>query len=345
MTPNLSVYVNDVPLSHLGYWGDPVLTHRFPYGSWEMTWAADYRLGFRHPALVRGATVVAKVGPTRIWLGKLTVCDIAGGNFVAEGMIRQAETALAFDLSGATSDLDDAIFFAAYRGLLNFGTLTDFGPPMTDVGSEVNSVMTLMEAYQTRNTTNFMVSPNALLYTIVDPTVPSIKVEPPEGELGIVDENYWTTLTAVYYSAPGVTSLVTSVDNSQGVGPREGAIDLTGMGVMTGPQAQAALDGILASGLARTGFTDSVEVVNGQITNMGGTSVEPVVVARAMATTGVMARLTNMKDPRGASLSTDVVLAETVWTVGTDSIVLKPRGLADRDLASIVEGRGGSIAA
>lgn len=345
MGTDLSIYVNDVPLSHLGYWGDPVLTHRFPFGSWEMTWSADYRLGYRHPALVTNATVVAKIGPTRIWLGRLTVCDIAGGDFVAEGMIRDTETALAMNFTGVTSDLDEAIYFAGARGLLGFGTLSDFGPPMTDVGGEVNSVMTLMSAYQTRNATNFMVGPSGILYTIVDPVVPMIKVEPPNGELGVVDENYWTTLTAVYYSAPGTTALVTSVDNSQGADSREGAVDLTGMGVMTAPQAQAALDGILAKGLARTGFSDSVEVVNGQITNMGGTSVEPVVVARAMATTGVMARLTNMRDPRGSSLSTDVILGETVWNVGSDSIVLKPRGLTDRDLASVVESLGGALAA
>lgn len=346
MTTDLSIYVNGIPLSHLGYWGDAVMTHRFPYGSWELSWSADYPLGYRHPALVQGALVVAKVGPCKVWRGRLTDPDFGTMSFTAEGTIRQAETSLAFNLSGATGDLDDAIFFAAARGALSFGTLTNFGPEMEDVGSSlVPYVMDLIAAYGSRNSTNLVVNPDGLLYAIGDPASPGIKVEPADGELGLVDDNYWTSLTGIYSPSAGTYALVTSIDNSQGAAWREGAIDLTALGVMTEAQAQSALDGILAQGLARTGWSDPVEVVNGQIVNMGGTSVEPWLIARSMATTGLMVRLTNMKDPRGVTLHTDVILEETVWNTTSDSIVLKPRGLTARDLSSVVESLGGTLAA
>lgn len=345
MATDLSIYVKDTPLSHLGYWGDAVVTHRVFGGSWELTWSADYPRGYRHPSLTQDAVVVAKVGPTRIWRGRLTKTDFASGQFVAEGSIRQPETALAFNLSGATGDLDEAIFFAAYRGALNIGTLTDFGPEMEDVGSgPVSSVMDLMTAYGARNNKNLVVDPDGLLYPISDRTTPTIKVEPPNGELGLIDENYWTTLTGVYSPSAGTTALATAVDNSQGAGWREGAVDLTALGTMTLDQAEATLASILTRGLARTGWTEAIQVVNGQIVNMGGESVEPWVIARAMATTGIMARLTNMKDPRGASMNTDVILEETVWDTSSDTITLKPRGLVARDLAAVVESLGGSLA-
>lgn len=345
MATDLSIYAADTPLSHLGYWGDAVMTHRYPYGSYELTWSADYPLGFKHPSLTVGATTVAKVGPTKVWRGRLTKVDIAGGAFVAEGTIRQAETALAFGIGGATTDLEIALFFAALRGAVSIGTLEDFSGEMEDLESSnpINYLMDLMVAYAARHDTNLMINPDGVLYKIADPTVPMIKVEPTSGELGIVDENYWSTLTGLYKPTVSTTDLVTSVDASQNVVPREGAVDLTPLGVMTLPQAQATLDSILAKGLARTGWSEPVQVVNGQITNMGGTSVEPWAVALAMATSGVMVRLANMKDPRGVSMSTDVILEETVWNTATDEITLKPRGLEARDLAAVVESLGAQL--
>lgn len=344
---DLSIYVDGVPISHLGSWGNPVLTHRFPYGSWEMTWEADYPPGYRHPAIRRGARAVAKVGPTPLWRGKVAQLDFAAGAFLAEGTVRQAETSLAFSLSGATTDLDEAIFFAAARGALDFGTLLDFGPAMDGVtgAGPINYVMDLLDAYAARNATNLMIDPEGVLYKITDPTAPTIKLEPEDGELGLIDEQYWTTLTGLYRPTTSTTATVTSVDNTQGAGWREGGVDLTGLGVISTAQAQAALDAMLAKGLARTGWTDPVEAIGGQVTNLGGTRIDPWFIALQMATTGVMARLVNMKDPRGVTLNTDVVIEETVWTPATDTIVLKPRGLDARDLASVIETMGGVLAA
>lgn len=344
---HLSIYVNGVALSHLGHYAPDKVTHRFPYGAWEATWTTDYPRGWRHPAIVVGAEVVAKVGMTRVWRGTLTEADFDENAFTAQGSIRQAETALAFDLSGPTSDVGAALYWAAARGAVNIGSLEDFGDPLTAEGTTdgVNSLLQLLDAYALRVGRNLVVDPHGVLYTTNDPTTPALRLIPGSGELSPVDEDYWTTLTGMYSPKPGVTRVVGRQDLSQGVAIRERAVDLTTLGIISQATAEARLDAILAKGLARTGWSNSISASAYEMTSIGGATVEPWQVAHQMARGGVMARLAGQRDPRGVSLNLDVVLEETVWDVRANSIELKPRGLAARDLAAIVETGGGTLLA
>lgn len=346
MTP-LSIYVNGTALSHLGHYGSVVVTHRFPYGSFELRWSANYPRGFARRELVTNAEVVAQVGPCRVFRGDLVEPDWDSGEFVAQGSIRRAETTLAYNLSGPTTDIDEALFFGAARGAVNVGTLLNFGAPLTTGETDQsNSLLQLLDVYAAQNATNMMADPHGLLYSVGDPTTPWLRLVPGVGELGVADQDYWTTVIGSYLPAPGKKGRVTAgPDTSQNVGARERAVDLSGLGFISAAKAQAVVDRILSKGAARTGWTNSLLVGDGQIENMSGKSLEPWLVARRMAYQGVMARLAGLRDPRGVTLFTDVILEETVWDVDADTIELKPRGLAARDFSAIVESMGAAVIA
>lgn len=347
MVTDLSITCNRTPLSHLGYWDQATMTHRFPYGSYELSWRTDYPRGFRHPDLAVGVEVLGKVGLCRIFRGTLTKADFDSNEFVAQGIIRQAESALAFDFAyNATTDPDEAVGRAAFAGVFDVGTLTNFGPPLTTLNNSngLNSVMALLDAYADQNDTNVMVNPQGLLYPRADPTVPGIMLTPGTGELGQVDEDYWSTLVGTYTPKPGQYARVSASDTTQNVTPRERAVDLSPRGLIDATTAQSIIDAMLGKGLARTGWSNSIAATSGEIVNMSGATVDPWLVAQSMATTGLMMRLAGLRDLRGVTMYTDVVLEETVWDVDNDTIELKPRGLAARDLSSVVESMGGVLA-
>ncbi|WP_166390322.1 hypothetical protein [Nocardioides ochotonae] len=340
MPEQLEIYVDGEPLTVLGYWGSPVLTDRCPYGSRELAWEAPYSLHYRHPVLRKGAEVVAQVGPSRRWLGRLAELDWEAGDFVAEGAVRQGETALAKGPDGrGSTDLDEVIELAYERGAITWTTREEFGSLTTDEVSEsTNSVLALLDAHAAEEGVNLAVSVDGLLYTEPDPTEPKWMVTPGAGRLGVADEDYWTSLTGVFSPAPGTYDTVTATDTTAGVLVREAAVDLTGRGYIGKAKAQQILDRLLAQGRVRNSWTNSITVTHGQVLSMGGTPVG-LSVPRA----GDRFHLAGLYDERGASASTEIVAEETVWDVAEGTLQIKPQGLAARDLASIVETMGGVL--
>jgi len=341
MSDQFAIFVDGEPLTALGYWGSPTLTDRWPYGSWELAWEAAYPVTFRHPALRKGAEVVAQVGPSRRWLGRLTELDWDEGSFVAEGAIREGETALAKGVNGrGSTDIDEVLEQARLRGAITWATLEEFGSLTTDaVSEETNSVLSLLDAYAAEEGVNLAVSVDGLLYTAPDATEPKWMVTPGAGQLGQADEDYWTSLTAVYSPAPGSYDTVTATTApTSGVLARESAIDLTGRGYLAEAKAQQIVDRLLAKGRVRNSWANPITVRYGQLLSMGGTPVG-LFVPRA----GDMFHLAGLRDERGASASTDVIAEELVWDVAEGTLQIKPEGLAARDLASIVETIGGVL--
>lgn len=340
MSSQFEIYVDGEPLTTLGDWGSPVLTDRCPYGSWELAWTATYPRTFRHRALRKGAQVVAQVGPSRRWLGRLAELDWDEGAFVAEGAIRDGETALAKGPDGrGSTDLDVVVAQANARGAISWTTRQNFAPLTVDTISEAtNSVLALIDAYSAEAGVNAFVSVDGALYTAPDATEPKWMVTPGAGTLGQADEDYWTSLTAVYSPAPGSYATVTSTDPTPGTLVREAAVDLTGRGYLTAAKAKEILDRLLAKGRVRNSWTNAITVSHGQLLSMGGTPV-----ALHLPRAGDMFHLAGLHDERRASASTEVVAEELVWNVAEGTLQIKPEGLAARDLASIVETMGGVL--
>ncbi|MCD4535637.1 hypothetical protein LRP67_16210 [Nocardioides sp. cx-169] len=341
MQRDFAINVNNTALSFIrgAWWGEPVMTTRRRGGSWELTWRMDFKRGFRHPDLVRGATVTARIGSLIEWRGQLTEPDMDSMQFTAQGQCRQAETALALGFDGMTSNPSDAVFYAEARGLIDWGGLEVLSP-VTSTGTTDHpmTIAELLDAYTLEHGTNWQVVPDWGLGTYADPTVPRWMVTPNTGVLGVADDDYWTNLVGTYLTTTGDYELVTSSDATPHVGRRERAVDLTALGRMTSARAQAALDAMLAKGLARTGWTNGIEIGRGQLFTMGGTPAAPSVVRG-----GHMVHLAGLADERGIAQFTNIIVDEAVWNVAEDTVQLNPVGLAPRDLPSIIESMGGKL--
>jgi hypothetical protein len=336
------ISVNGTPLQFIGYWGDPVITHRWPYGSWELRWRMELKPNQRTNVLRRNADVIAYVGPSRVWRGYLTEPDFDSGEFIANGAARQGETAQAFDESyNATTVPNTAIDEARMRGAL-WWTRSNLFPISADPfgtvdADEFGSVNELLDAWSVSVAKKWWIDPDLYVRADADPTTPMWQVTPGAGTLGVADSDYWTHLYAVYDTGAGYAK-VTASDTSQNVGRVERRIDLTDRGILTAPQAQGIVDGLIAQGIARTGWANGIQVGHGQVLTMGSTAA-----SLSQVRAGHMVRLNGLFDERGLSAFTDIVIGESVWNVAADELQLNPVGLAARDLSSIVESAGGSL--
>lgn len=339
-TEPYSITVNGTPLSFIGYWGEPVATHRRRGGSWELTWKMDLPRGFRHDDLVHGAFVQGYVGPTKHWRGILTEPDLDTMEFVAQGSCRMAETALALDLAGATADPGDAIFYAEARGVIDWGGLEILSPvPGDALPDGLLTIAELMDAYVAPTGKNWKVDPQGLMSTYDDPTEPTWMVPPGSTILGVADDDYWTGLVGNYITTTGTYAKVYASDPDAPEPRRERGVDLTPRGQLTAPEAQAVIDAMLAKGLARTGWTNGISVAAGELRTMGYTKA-----ALSAIDAGEMVHLPGLRDERGNAAYTNVVVDETVWNVSEGRLQLNPVGLAPRDLSSIIESMGGVLA-
>lgn len=345
MASDLNITVGGTPLSFIASWGDPVITHRWPYGSWELTWNMRLPYGFRHTDLNVGADVCAFVGPSRVWRGVLSEPNMDTLEFVAYGSARAADTAQALTSGGnPTTVPNTAIDQANARGAIPFARAGLWPISATafvtdDETDHFNSVTALMDAYSESVSKRWWVDVDNYARLDADPTTPSLMVTPGAGILGVADEDYVTHLYGTYLVKRRKFDHVTASDTTQDVGRIERRVDLTGLGVISQAKAQAVLDGMLAKGVARTGWTNGLEVGFGEVLTMGGT---PVALSDVRA--GAMVELTGLYDQRGDSASTDIILAETVWNVRDGLLKMNPVGLAARDFAKVVESMGGVLA-
>lgn len=334
---NLEIFVNGTPLTYIAdYWGNPVVTHRRP-GPWGLTWDMGGTPYFRHPDLVRGASVQLRHGPTPIWAGELTEPNFETQQFSAIGLCRQAEDAAALDFGAITSNPKQAVNWAILRGKLDwssFHSLPDV-PLVTEETQQFNTVSDLLDAWALQSNVTWRVDARTYIQYAAAPTTPSFVVTPGVGVLGVADEDFIADLYARYQTP---SYKYATVEAHSGDSGPDRLIDLTGRGPLTAVAAQAIVDNLMAQGRARTGWTNGIEVGHGDVLTPGGT---PAALSEIRA--GQMIRLLGLYDERGAAAYTDIVLDETVWNVADGTLQLKPVGLAARDLSSIVESVGGSL--
>lgn len=345
MRDELSIVVNSQPLDWVGKCGDVEVVDRWPGGSWSMSWSMSLRQGQRPSMLKRGAEVLALCGSSRRWRGFISEIDFDEGRFVALGSVRQAETALALDGAGAATAVPNtAIDEAEDRAAISWGRTglyTISGSAfVTPDPADLQSVAALVEAWALSEGKNFWVDPTGYARADVSPTTPKWTITPDVVELGLVDEDYVTHLYGRYSPSSGTYATVISQDQTQGVGRVERGVDLTGLGILTTPKAQAVLDGMLEKLTARTGWTTPIQVGYGQVFTMGGTRAA---LSQVYAGPKTMVHLSGLRDARSVSASTNVVVAESTWRVTDRTLTLNPVGLAARDLSSIVESLGGAL--
>ena len=325
----------------MGWWGEPVITHRWPLGCWEMTWEMNLP-SYQRPATLRaGAEAEAFSAGTCVWSGLLLEPNWNSQEFVAAGHAREAERTLCLDwVGGSTSTPDVAIDRGIAAGALHWirpASLSNVPFGESDATDQLNYVGALLDAWSLEAGAKWAVGPDRRVGIGVDPTAPAWHVMPDSGVLGVADEEYVSAVFGRYQTEAGAYDTVSVFSATQPAGSRESGIDLTGKGRLTTARAQATVQGILDQMGARTGWTNGVTVTSGQITSPGGTPAN-----LALVRAGQMVRLQALRDQRGLSASTDIVVGESIWKPTDDLITLNPVGLAARDLSSIVE-RAGAV--
>lgn len=332
------VLVNGRWLSSLGYWGDLKITHRWPYGCWEATWRMAIKPYQRFADVVAGKPVQIRLASGNIWAGDLAEPDWDTGNMRAVGAARQGETSLCLtSLGETTSTPDTAVDQAIARGAVtwvrrNSLSATAFAP--NDTTAQLNYLTALMDAWSTAQNMRWGVGPQREIYAAADPTTPSIHIRPGSGVLGVTEEQLAARVFGRYQSSSsGALSTV-----SVGAGIPEVGVSLLKYGLIDATAATNIITGIRNQLQARTGWTNGVTVTADMVTTPGGQrlGLDQVVASK-------MARLLGLRDERGGSASTDIVLGETIWDVPAGTVVCNPVGLTDRSLSGVVEASGGVL--
>lgn len=336
----VEVFVNGRPLTSIGYWGDLEVTHTWPYGSWELKWSMALAPYERPPELVAGADVYCAVGSRRIWAGSLPEPNWASSEFAAVGANREAEGTLCFDAGGeTTSVLDTAVDEGIADLFLNWArpvsvSATAFaGPGSTD---SLNYLAALADAVTAEQQKRWYVDPWRSFRAAPDPTTPRAMLLPDNGQLGVAAEKQVGTVFGRYLdSTTGTYETV-----SYGAGrPAKGA-NWIGLGPMTAARATDLCAGVWAPLQAQTGWTNGLTIHSGQLRTMGDKDMP---LWKFCAGPEGMLRLLGVRDPRGLTANTDIVLAKSVWKPGGDNTLqVDPIGKVARDFASIVTSSGGT---
>lgn len=332
------VYVDGTPLSMLGWWGDLEVVDRWPGGSWSLSWRMALRPDQKPPVLAtRRAVVEAKVGPTVMWSGRLADPDWGEGAFTADGMCREAETAVALDAGVATNNVGAALLGAILRGEMSaWKTFNAFPNPTDEPATDLNRISDLLDASVDTLGERWAVTPGGWLYHQVDPTTPTYYVLPGIEGLGVTTDRQVTRLHAQYVTKSLGTATVSAGAAGGGV---ERYIDLMDQGPLTSTQAQSIVNGIFNKSGGKAQFSSGIEVTYGQVVNEAGAAV-----GLANLTSGLMYRVMGMRDPRNPAIPyTEFVAGERSWRVNDGTVQLNPVNMAAASFEQVVEEAGGKV--
>lgn len=338
------IYVDGQNLSALGFVGGLSWSHQWPGGCWDAAWdMAGLSRSAASRFLRRGAEVQIFLGTWPVWRGELDEMSESQGSFTARGYYRAAERFLAIDSSETpTSDLVKAIAQAIVDGW-KVSQIANTPPPSGIPSDEPQLLHQAIDTASTAEGKRWGVDAFGQVYFAADPTTPSLILTPGQPLMGRADDSYVTTIYAEYYSAldgaPPVPSdpLRVKAEDADAVlehGRSVTFVDLKPRGVLTATDAQNIINGMLAKGRARVGFTSSLTLGANQILTLGGNPASPELV-----TAGQMVRVYGAVNPDGTSVSggtVDFVIGATAHEAGSRSITLTPVGLEPRTLSDIL---------
>lgn len=335
------VWVDGRPLTSIDYWGELEVTHRWPLGSWEAKWSMPLNPWRRPPQIRAGAEVLVKVGPHCIWCGNLVEPNWADGSFAAVGACRQGEDAGALDntTGQTTSTPDVAIDQAILRSAVDWTRPASISSsPMIagDVTDAPNYVAALLDAYAQSVGQNWYVDTERRVKIAADPTTPTALLMPDNGVLGIAVEAQVGTVFGRYLDSTSGTLKTASF----GTGRPEKFIEWTSRGPMSAAEATALCEGIWTPLQGQTGWTNGLTVQEGELLSLGGQQLP--LWAFTAGPTGMMGLL-GVRDLRGLSANTNIVIAESIWTPAAKQARYNPVGKVARDIRSMAEASGGVL--
>lgn len=333
MTPQ--VRVGNTWLTAIGPWGDLVVDHRLWGGSWEMTWGMTSKR--RHRDLVPGAPVSGWLGPRPFWRGTLREPDPGSGEFVAEGLCRQAETIPCLTGAGETTSTPNvAIDNAITKAWLDWSRVFSISSaPLVagDTTDNLNTIDDLLAAHGEDTGRYWHIDPRGIIHEPMHrkgmtPAAGFWDVVIDGDQIGTSAEKLAGTIVARYAdSAAGGVRKTVTVGNARPVRK----VDLTNRGPITAAKATTTAQTILDAAAAQVGLLGPFEVTRNQI--IGRPNL-------AMVTASHRFRLRGQHDPSGLSASPVCTGDQSRWTVAEGKVLITPVGAPQRDLESIVETAG-----
>ncbi len=338
----IGVYVNGQKIDTVGFPGGIQWSHQWPGGCWDASWNLG---GISRTAasrlLRRGAEVRIYASTWPVWRGALDESGDGQGSFTARGYYREAERFLALDSSGVpTVSTGDAIAKAITDGW----AVTHTGTPPAGVPSEEPQYLhQLLDLASTSGSVRWGVNALGEVFFAADPTEPTLIVTPGQPLMGRADDSYATHLYAYHYTAlagtppvPSAPQMATASDAATAAefGRSASFVDLRPLGVLTSGAASTILQGKLAKGRARIGFTSPMTLGWHQLLTRGGVPANPATV-----TAGQMVRVYGAINPDGTAVAggtQDIVIGATSHEAGSRSITLTPVGMEPRNLSDIL---------
>lgn len=333
MTPQ--VRVGNTWLSGLGSWGDLVVDHRLWGGPWEMTWGMTSKR--RHRDLVPGAPVTGWLGPRPFWRGTLREPDPGSGEFVAEGLCRQAETVPCLTAAGETTSTPDvALDNGIAKRWLDWArafSISSAALVAGDTTDNLNSIADLLNTHGEDTGRYWHVDPRGIIHEPLHrkgmtPAAGFWDVVLDDGDLiGTTEEKLAGTIVARYVDKDAGVRKTVEVGKAKPVV----RVDLTNRGPITAAKATTTAQIILDDSAAQVGLLGPFEITRNQI--IGRPNL-------AMVTASNRFRLRGQHDPAGLNASPVCTGDQSRWTVDEGKVLITPVGAPQRDLESIIEQAG-----
>lgn len=353
----LSLWSGDTQLDGLSPVGDLEWTTQFARsedtsgggGLLVMTWAMpSLPRGYVHPALRRGALVTLKAGSLPLGTGVMSEPNRDEWKFTVDGLFRSAEWTAAVDGAGAPSTNPRTVVVEAIaRGMLPGWkyVLADLPNVSVSVASEtasrLNFVADVLNEYCRQNNKRWYIDQFSYVRIVDEPTTPTLALTPGTPGMATADDGTVSRLFGTYQSATAPDAFSPAdaeIDayTAGRFGQREDIEDLSDLGLMTGPDAEALLQSIVDAGKAEPKYAQSVEVSASQVTTLGGTSGE----LWQVALTPTMLRHHGWLDNDGAlayGKTRDWVIGTAQHAAARDTVVLTPINAAPRATAQIIK--------
>lgn len=307
-----------------------------------VTWSLALRDGERPRFLKRNAYVEIFVGPLCVWSGRLGRPDWDSKSFAAIGLARQGEGAECINGAGAHTTKPNTVIDAAIaRGVVDWTRIGSFGN--TDIAGvegdasnddpDPGKLDELLNLWAEEGDTQWRVDPDGRLASATeDEDSPVWYVLPGAGVLGVADDDATDRVFVRYRNSTAGKIRYASYPASTPPGGVERRASITSRGAMTSARALLFATGMYRKAQAgRTGWTNGLELTEGQILTRGGLRAN-----LGLVRAGQTVRMLNTIDPRTGRHALNFVIDESIWRPAEKRIQLNPVGMAARTWEQIL---------
>lgn len=339
--PDVQIKIGTTWLTSFAGWGDLAWSYAMPGGCREASWTTQADYSARLNLLVAGATVQLYWGGWMIWSGTLAEPEFNGREVActANGLFRLGEN---YDnLNGFNSDTTDnpttAVTAAISRGLpwsIDTTTVPNASLGTTGTSDAVNTITALLDAHADRAGTRWYVDQFGVLRFATTPTVPSYHVRAGTVDLGIALDTYASNVvlrfnnitTGTFGLASYPTLGSTPVGYAAKYGHKEWVKDITDQPPMTQATANTIAQQVYTKTYQKPGWTNAVAPGHGELLTAMG---QPIHAASVDAFNRLL-RVHGVRDEVAGTDFSDVVVAQTDYTLGEDDATITPVGLSSR---------------